>query len=80
MEPEEIVMARVHWFLLTGNDDMAMTLAKNSVFFHTRIAKNLTISLPSSGIRKGTASMDWYLTILQRKKSLSAIFNEVSIA
>lgn len=85
-EPEEIVMARVHLFSRQGKDDASLILAKNSFLFHSRIAKDLTVTdlkissnpdVCSSMNRKGAASMDWYLHNLQKKKNVAYLWNEL---
>ncbi|XP_042895561.1 uncharacterized protein [Parasteatoda tepidariorum] len=83
-EPEEIVLARVQSFVLHNNLPSALGLAKLSFLYHSRIKRNLAKPSKAIGSQiediscEGHASIDWYMTLLERKRSLSAIIKEVS--
>lgn len=88
VEPEEIVLARVHLFYHQGKEVAAMILAKCSFLYHSRIAKSLSKNeykqkcqsvFLTSKHKIGLASVDWYLFILKNYKLLPAIVHEVCL-
>lgn len=83
-EPEEIVLARVHSLVIQKHVDAAMSLAKLSFLYHSRIAGHLSSARQRRGSVEGAsslghASIDWYAFLLQRTKTLPQIVSEVSI-
>ncbi|XP_055935160.1 uncharacterized protein LOC129965357 [Argiope bruennichi] len=79
-EPEEVVLARVHALVFRKRANDAMCLAKTSFLYHSRIAKNFRPSRrrnsTSDVSTSGHASIDWFLFILLKTKSLDFIVNE----
>ncbi|GIY40228.1 uncharacterized protein CEXT_167041 [Caerostris extrusa] len=61
LEPEDIVLARVHTLYNENRKQDAMSLARASFLYHSRIRKSFKNASSDKGGIGGHSTIDWYM-------------------